>query len=544
MTQKQRKSILIALLPLLIAVLIMIPRLRSPQFGVMDDAYIYVEVQKILDGDLSMNYDLLAGRFRPLYWLHFTLMYLLAGPNPFWFFFSYLIILLILLIEIRFLMQFQRAKDWQILLTSLVFIFSIPIIENFYTLSKGDPLSLVFILASLLCFEKLKIAQVKRKRWLLAALAFITGLFAIWVKETAYIMAPISACWLGYAFLKRKKHASWNFKAYLIYFLCMAASMGAFFLIRVLFGATAVTGGSFTVRYDFSLEGLIERIPRWMTLFTSYYHYLAPFALLVLMVIFSPGSLDEEQKQHTFSWGIWLIAWIAALLPWEYARAYYLLAFSLGVAILIGFFAPMIMEKIKHARIAARYVSAGLSILFSLLFIASLTHYRTHAKAQLVFDRLNFQMLEATRDIVPEDGVVFSSYEEKVEYVEGIEYFLKDFFGLSQIDYDYISVETLEKLHWYSDGVVIMPYVNNMPSLLVRAGVDKEFTMLWNEIVLRNQGDHLTPVTQLRDGFQINNLNLQVVFCPLVGTRGFCTNPDPLFDTRTFSYGWDIFKIK
>jgi len=544
MTQKQTKSILMTLLPLLIAMLIMLPRLQSPQFGVMDDAYIYVEVQKILDGDLSMSYDLLAGRFRPLYWLHFTLMYLLAGPNPFWFFFSYLVILLVLLIEIRLLMKSQGAKDWQILLTSLVFIFSIPIIENFYTLSKGDPLSLVFILASLLCFEKLKNTRSKSKRWLLALLAFITGLFAIWAKETAYIMAPISACWLGYAFLKRKKLSRWNLRAYLIYFSCMVASMGAFFLIRALFGATSVTGGSFTVRYDFTVQGLMERIPRWITLFVSYYHYLAPFALLVLIVIFSPGSLDEGQKQHTFSWGIWLLAWVAALLPWEYARAYYLLAFSLGAAILIGLFAPTILDQIKHARRPVRYVSIGLTVLFSLLFIASLTHYRTHAKAQLVFDKMNYHMLEITRDIVPQDGAVFSSFEEKLEYVEGIEYFLIDFFGLSEIDYNYISVKTLEKLHWYSDGVVIMPYVNNMPSLLVRAGVDKEFTMLWNEIVLRNQGDHLIPVTQFRDEFQINNLNLQVIFCPLVGDSGFCTNPDPLFDTRTFSYGWDIYTIK
>jgi len=159
------KSILLALIPLLTAVLIMSPRLASPQFGLMDDGRNYTEVQKILAGDLSMSYDLQAGRFRPLYWLYFTLIYLVAGPNPFWFFFAHLLMLMIILLEIRFLMKYYGAKDWQILLTSLVFLFSVPIIENFYTLSKGDPLSLVFILASLLCFEKLKKASKGPARW-------------------------------------------------------------------------------------------------------------------------------------------------------------------------------------------------------------------------------------------------------------------------------------------------------------------------------------------------------------------------------------------
>jgi hypothetical protein len=544
MTAKQRKTMLFALIPVLVAVLIMAPRLASPQFGIMDDSLIYVEVQKILQGDFSISYDLYAGRFRPLYWLYFTLIYLLAGPNPFWFFFGHLLILLVLLIEIRLLMKALRSEEWQILLTSLVFLFSIPIIENFYTLSKGDPLSLIFILASLLCFEKLKSAARTHNRWIFAVLAFLNGLFAIWAKETAYIMAPITACWAGIVLLQRKKFPDWKQKAYLIYFISMAASMGAFFLIRSLFGAPPVTGGGFTARYDFTLESLIDRIPRWITLLASYYHYLLPVAILILVVILTKRDMDPEQKLPFYTWGIWLLAWIGALLPWEYARAYYLLSFSLGVAILIGLLAPQVVDQIKHPGKSPRWITIALSIAGLLLFLASLTHYRTHARAQLIFDRMNQHMLETTVEITPSDGRVFVSLEERKEYVEGIEYFLVDFYGLTAIDYTHIDVETLERLHWYSGGVVLIPYVRHMPALLVRAGVDNEFTMLWNEIVLRNKGDRLIPVSQFREEFQIFNLNLPVVFCPLVGPRGFCEHPDPFLDTRVFSYGWDIFTIR
>lgn len=542
--QIKTKKCLLALFPLLIAVLIMIPRLISPQLGVMDNGLIHVEVQKILQGDFSMDYDIQTGRFRPVYWLYFTLIYLIAGTNPFWFFFGHLLILLVLLIEIRALMKHFHAQDWQILLTSLVFLFSIPIVENFYTLSKGDPISLVFILASLLCFEKLKQADQKFARWIFTILAFLNGLFAIWAKETAYIMAPISAGWAIYILLQRKKFSVWKRQAYLIYFASMAASMAAFFLFRAVLGTPPVTGGSFTVRYDFTLSSLIERIPRWVTLYASYFHYLVPFILMAGIILLLKRDINPEQELQLFAWGLWLLAWIGALLPWEFANAYYLLAFSLGVSILVGLFAPHLRDMLNHTHQAVRLSMITLTALAAVLFLASLTYYRSHAQIQLIFDRTNHEMLEIAHQITPKNGRVFVSLETRKEYVEGIEYFLFDFYDMSTINYRHISVETLEKLHWYSDGVVLMPYVSNLPKLAVRSGVDEEFTMLWNDIVLRNKGNRLIPVTQVHEEFRIYNLNLPVIFCPLVGSKGFCENHDPFFDARTFRYGWDIYTIR
>ncbi len=544
MNTKTKTAYLMALLPLVIAVLVMAPRLASPQFGVMDDGLIYTEVQKIREGDLSMGYDLQAGRFRPLYWLYFTLIYTLAGSNPVWFFVGHLVILMILLIEIRSLMKSMRATDGAILLAQLVFLFSIPIIENFYTLSKGDPLSLVFILASLISFEKLKSTSRTTARVAYLALAFINGLFAIWAKETAYIMAPISAVWAGYALLRRKIYPKWKVQAYGLYFAAMAGAMGAFFLIRAAVGAPPVTGGTFTERYIFTWEAIFSRIPRWMTLFASYYHYLVPLAAMAGLILISKQRISPDDELDFFAWGLWLLAWVGALMPWEYARAYYLLAFSLGVSILVGLIAPYIRNLTQNPKPWIRRASLALTALFALLFLASLTHYRTHARAQLIFDLMNHEMLQIATQVTPEDGRVFVSLEEKKEYVEGIEYFLVDFYGLTEIEYTHIDVEALERLHWYPGGVVLMPTIENMPRLLVRAGVDEKFTMLWNEIVLRNQGDRFVPVAQVHDRFRVINLNLPVMACPLIGPTGYCEDPDPFFDTRVFSYGWNIFTIR
>lgn len=542
---KQQKTLLFALLPFFIATLIMLPRLMSPQFGLFDDGWIYTEVQKILQGDFSMQYDNQAGRFRPLYWLYFTAIYLLAGSNPVWFFIGHWFILIILLVEMRVLLKFWQAEDWQILFTSLVFLFSIPIIENFYTLSKGDPLSLVFILISLIILEELKRLNTRTSKWIYIFLEFVSGLCAIWAKETAYIMAPISAVWAGMAFLYRKFLSKNERQAYLIYFLCMAVAMIAFFLIRAIIGTPSVTGGTFTERYSFTLDALLSNIPRWFTLYINYYLYLIPFGVMALIVLMVNRDIKPNQKFLYFSWGIWILAWVGALIPWEYARAYYLLAFSFGVSILIGLIAPEIRNLLQHSKNSLRFGMKFLTFIFFLVALASLTHYRTHAKTQLIFDRMNYEMLEITKEITPKKGFVFSNFETKKEYVEGIEYFLIDMYGLDKIHYDHVDMETMERLHWHSGGIVLMPYVSNLPKLTVRAGVDEEFTMAWNEIVIRNKGEILVLLTNVRDQYRIVNLNLPVLFCPVIGNRGFyCKNPDPFFDISIFEYGWDIYQIQ
>jgi len=63
--QIKTKNLILAIVPLVITILIMIPRLISPQFGFFDDGRMLVEVNKILQNDFSMSYDLQAGRFRP-----------------------------------------------------------------------------------------------------------------------------------------------------------------------------------------------------------------------------------------------------------------------------------------------------------------------------------------------------------------------------------------------------------------------------------------------------------------------------------------------
>jgi len=94
-------------------------------------------------------------------------------------------------------MKLRRAASWQIFLASMLFVLSIPVIENFYTLSKGEPLQLLLILVSIYLLEHQKKAASNQNLWWVNIASFLSILLALMVKETAVVIFPISLFWLG-----------------------------------------------------------------------------------------------------------------------------------------------------------------------------------------------------------------------------------------------------------------------------------------------------------------------------------------------------------
>jgi len=541
MTQKQRTSILMALLPLLIAVIIMIPRLRSPQFGLLDDFSMLSNARNILQGDWSMSHDLQAGRFRPVYWLYYTVIYAAAGSRPFWFFFAQMTLLFILVLEIRALMKMFGANDVQILIASLVFVLSMPVIENFYTLSKGEPLQLVFLLASLLCFEKITSSQSNSRKFLFTTLAFFSVLSAMLVKETAIIMIPIVGLWLGYALLFQKRTPSQNRLALLLFLGAVTLAVAAYFGLRSVWGTATISGGTYTKRYDLNVQDMIPRVLRWATMYAFYFHYLLPLAILSFVTI--AANKVKDQQQRLFNWAVWVVLWMAVLLPWEYAEVYYLLPFGLGIAVLVGFLSPSIFALLKSAKPAIRRVSIPLVALVLLLFLATLPNFFTHGRMQLAFDRANTMMLESVAQIVPQNGDLFNGLDSKNEYERMIQKYFQDFAGRSDISYAFIENEVFENLPRSSKGIVILPFIKNQPNLTVRAGTEERYSMEHRRVIFQKMDYNLIPIAEFIENFRIFNINFPVLLCPLLNRAGFCEIPDPVIDLNIFSYGWEVYQI-
>ena len=522
----------------------MLPRLLSPQFGLLDDGAMLREVVDIAQGNFSMANDIQAGRFRPLYWLYFTIIYVLAGANPFWFFFGQLILFMSILLLIQSIMRKMQANEWEILLTSSLFIFSVPIIENFYTLSKSEPLQLTFLLLSIFSFEGMKKASGTKERWFYISLSFLSILAASLTKETTVIMAPLTILWTGVIMFQRHTVNKSKYKAYLLFTCSVCLAIILSLLIQRLWSGPIIIGGSYTSRYSFSLIETFRKSARWLTLFAFYFHFLLPLSLVYLTIIIKKGFKFFQRKSHLSFWLIWVFLWFIFLIPWEFAEIYYLLPFSLGITILIGLSLKSVVAFLGVIKTPAKITLLITLLVSILLFLTTLTHYRTHAKAQVIFDYVNYQMLDKTHKLIPSQGYFFTGMDANNEYVRNIYFLLTNVYQRNDILYDYTSLLLLETLHEYSNAIIIFPFIETQPRLLLRAGVEEEFTMWWSNKQIETLEPHLTLIEKQRQDFRLLNINLPVILCPIIGEIGYCTTPDPLFDTRIFSFGWDIYRIK
>jgi hypothetical protein len=538
-----RKKFLIYLIPFIVATLIMLPRLASPQFGFFDDARMLAQSKDLLQGDFSMIQDKQAGRFRPAYWLYYTVIYLIAGYHPFWFFIGFLFIFYILLFELRLILKDIGFSDQQVLVTSLIFILTMPIVENFYTLSKGEPLQLVFILAAIIlsfreksqsCYNLMKIS-----------LSSLCILIAILIKETAIVMMPMFFVWLVIDLFFNKSDSKKKLGSSLTLFFAAIFAVVAYFLLRRIWGATALFGGTYTDRYLFEINSLIQKLLRWSTQFAFYFHYLLPIIVIILFLsFFNKDSFTKKQKRSIYIWSIWCLLWYGILIPWEYAELYYLLPFGLGLSILIGTIIPPVLCSINSSRKYERYLISSLSILAFILFILTLPNYITDAKTQLTFDRANQNMLDFVTNYASQEAVVYVNFETNNEYSEKLEVFLRDHYQLRDITYGNINADRMEKLNEQTGAIILMPFIKNQPRLTVRAGVEEVYQQRWNEKLLEKTESNRWLIKTFDETFQISNINLPILLCPILGDHGFCENPDPIIDTRIFVYGWEIYKIK
>jgi hypothetical protein len=135
--------------PMLVCVLIMIPRLISAQFGLMDDGRALTIAQGLLHGKFDLSWDVVAGRARPIYWAAFTFWYVLVGGHPFWYFLGNLIVFSATTFLLIHLVVDVGGTKLQALLTGVIFVLSTSVIEDVYTLSKAENFQLLLMVSAI-----------------------------------------------------------------------------------------------------------------------------------------------------------------------------------------------------------------------------------------------------------------------------------------------------------------------------------------------------------------------------------------------------------
>jgi hypothetical protein len=526
-------------LPMLLALLVMLPRLHSPYFGLFDNGRVLVTAERIAHGTWYNGTDSIEGRFRPIHWLWYTLSYLINGSNPFWFYAANTLALLIIIGGLIFLVRSAGGTRLNASLTGLIFLLSGPIMESFMTL-KGEVIQLVLIVFSLMA----ALVYGQAKNFIQKITAFLLIVFVLTLtyltKETALVLLPISLVWyllarfwLGY---EKEPHRRAARAAYLVANLLAAI---LFFIFRNIAISAQISGGTYSGQYTILLDQLGVSLIRWAGWLVRDFVWVVPIVVLVIVLI---SQCKLKGRYLLIDAFVWMGAWICIYLPWTFMAEYYMLPFAFGLSVFVSVCVVEIVPTLQE-RGGMRWVSVVLLSSTLLLLTGVLLNNITNARVQLAIDKADAGMMTYLVRNTEPNSVVLVNIQDPNEYFIEIQTQLGDVYGRSDLLVDVFSPDmTLakDKLNVY----IVSPFVVNQPLMTVRMGVIEGTQQKWTTSL--QEFLHNNPGWQLKfeaaNDFGLTDINYPRIFCPFVKTRAFCATPAPLIDTRKFEYGWTIFK--
>ncbi len=148
--QKYSLSWVVMFSPVLVGLLLMVPRLVSPQFGLFDDGTTILNARAIVAGTWNPGVEAVTGRYRPVYWLYYALIYRFAGERPFFFFLANAALLAVTIVGLIYLVRLAGGSRLHAWISGMFFAFSGPVVENYYTLSKSEALQVLFLVFSVI----------------------------------------------------------------------------------------------------------------------------------------------------------------------------------------------------------------------------------------------------------------------------------------------------------------------------------------------------------------------------------------------------------
>jgi hypothetical protein len=537
-------------LPLLVCVLLMLPRLASPQFGLFDDGKTITAAKEMAKDITYFTFEADQGRFRPVYWLYSSLIYWVFGLKPFWFFLGNTIVLILSTWMLMSFTQMVTGKRFQAWTAGLLFALSGPVIESFYTLSKGEPLQVALLLLAMLSSAWMFQTTIIWKRLLFGLLGMLSVFSAILVKETSIVMIPVSLGWLFLAWLRQRKNtlsgrqSGWGVKATTALAVFSIFSSGLFLLLRRMMITTVLTGGTYTNDYSLQIQTILSSLVRWAGWSIRDFIFILP--LLLLVIVWQSAKRKSLDRGFILEALVWMGGWAGIYLPWFFMTEYYMLPFAAGMAIftaaLLDISRTALLELATEMRrwVIACLVAAGL------LFGMTLFNNASNAGIQLVVDAANAKMLANVVEFAPQDSFLMMNFQDYNEYCQQIAIFTNSILGRSDVKLEMFFLQPPRSRANGASGynLMITPVVRNQPILSVRMGVVEPTQQIWNS-VLENYMVHedWQMISSSEYTFPLVVFDFSRVFCPLLNGQNFCERQAPLVDTRTFSYGWRIYSL-
>jgi len=476
----------------------------------------------------------------------------ISYQDPLWFYIFQTLLLVFLVSAIIYLIYIITKKPFLAWLTGVLFVLSGPVIENFYTLSKVEPLFLLLLMISLIVAFGPWVDRRHKGKWVRILLVVVLIFMAESTKETTLIVLPISAVWLlslmgnhSISETLRSKEAE--------YFVASAIASGCFLIMRSIMVGVSLIGSGYSDQYEFSLSRLLSSGSRWAGWLIHDFAYTLPLILILIIWV-----LKREKITHgriLVMSAIWMGGWLSIYLFWVFVADYYLLPFAAGMAI---FSAVILINIIERWRAGYRrgVLLPAVLIVFAILFLITLPNNVTLAQQQLNVDAANSKLLDfLAQELEPSQQLIVNIPAES-EYIEQIGIQLYELHGL---DVEVIAYESglPQGINENDNSLIISPTIENQVLLSARLGIYELVQVELNKILTMNLGNEWKPVHIIEEGYRIFTIDLPRIVCPVVekinysdvsttskaiSSMGRYCSAAPLVDRQSFTYGWVVFQ--
>lgn len=529
------KAAFVCLLLLLLAALLMLPRIQDAHFGLLDDGITMLNCRDLAHhplGAFSIGKE--HGRFFPFYFLYYLMAWFAAGENPAGIFTFNLLALALSAILLAWTAHLRGGSRWQAFLTGAFFIWSLPVANTYNTMSKAEVPQCLFLAAGLAA------ASVTTPWTPRLALTAVLLASAILSKETSYAVVPAAGAAL--VFVSRQRHEWWPVgrTPQALFFAAALAAAAFVFTTWKLFQPDTVAPGAYAAHYQLGAARLTNAL--WYLAFLALRSWAFAIPLLAgaLLLWRHVGATSRTMLLEGLAWAA---SFLAILLPWPGIFDYLMAPAAIGIAFAVGFALPTLVQIARQAGhprwLAAPAVAASLFMLP--LHVSTI---RADQSIQLLADRANFRMVEELSRL-PQNSRVFFNMPPH-EYISEVQLYLREMLGRQDIsvavlDYDHRAAASQSGPYYIASAAadsVFGIFVRGMPG---DSDTKPRGNMLDSFLGPPAQNQVAARVLETAGG---DDFAPQSALCGSgTWSAGPCALTRPFHLVRRLSYGWTVYRV-
>jgi len=521
---------------------VMLPRLVSPSFGLLDDGLIPV-VSAMPMPEASWTFDRGYGRLRPLFWLWLAAEYRAWGASPRAFFLALCAALAITAVLVSESVALAARDRLTGLLAGLGFLLAPPAVENYYTVSKSEPwVVLALVLSVYLLLRALDVAErdPRTSRRHLAASALVLLAAYFW-KETAQAMLIASGLWFAGAWVRDRRVSRPLTRIALAYLLVNIGCAALYWAAFALSGTASIGAGTYSAHYQLTADTMVKGALRQLGfLVRDFPLLLVAGAVWAVRDAAGIGARSHDARSLAWASAAWMGAWIAILLPWRATFEYHLLPLAAGAAALTAVALRPLFRATDGRALRRRWLMLAAA---AALTLAVLVNNATNGQIQIAVDGSNADMMEFVAAVAPRGATVLVNLTPGSEYVSELRDHLAEFRGRPDL-----RVKALRGAGPAAVALILHPLMRQQPTPAVRLGFGEGDTQTRTAELARWRSHEPVLVYRRTRDVPMFDVALQDVVCPLLLVAGVrdgvaCGAARPFVDRRTLQYGWEVYRI-